>query len=91
MPVALTIDSLSEVPVNSTTLNLACQGEILGRIEHVKFAFLTQSGTPIGRARGSSRGWARAATGEAGPASITDVPGTRCWLRGTAGETRSRF
>jgi hypothetical protein len=45
---ALTIDSLSEDPVNSTTLNPTCQGQILGGIEHVNFAFLPQSGTPIG-------------------------------------------
>jgi hypothetical protein len=29
-------------------LNLTCQGEILGGIEYVNLAFLTQSGTPIG-------------------------------------------
>ncbi|HEY5988265.1 MAG TPA: hypothetical protein VIV12_18095 [Streptosporangiaceae bacterium] len=30
-------------------MNPACQGEILGGIEYVNFAFLTQSGRPSGR------------------------------------------
>ena len=45
---ALTIDSLSEDPVNGTTLNQTCQNQILGGIEYVNFAFLTRSGSPIG-------------------------------------------
>jgi hypothetical protein len=45
---ALTIDSLSENPINGTTLNKTCQNEILGGTEYVNFAFLTHSGTPIG-------------------------------------------
>jgi hypothetical protein len=45
---ALTIDSLSEDPVNGLDLNRTCQGEILGGIEYVNFAFLTHSGKPIG-------------------------------------------
>jgi hypothetical protein len=45
---ALTIDSLSEDPINGTTLNRTCQDEILGGIEYVNFAFLTHSGHPIG-------------------------------------------
>jgi hypothetical protein len=108
---ALTVDSLSEDPVNGITLNPACQGEIRGGFEYVSFVFLTRSGTPIGppnplhltrlrraagqlpgrlvelgiaggrglrRARGGSCGRARAAAGDAGPASNTDLPGTRC-------------
>ncbi len=127
MPVtgaALAIDSLPEDPVNGTTLNPACQGEIPGGIEYVNFVFLTQSG-PIGppnplqfnpamsgrrtsfpaghlpnlalpgrgvrRARGGSRGRARAAAVGAGPASNKNIPGTRCRPRDTAAETRSRF
>lgn len=45
---ALTIDSLSEDPVNGTTLNTACQNSVLGGLEYVNFAFLTRSGRPIG-------------------------------------------
>lgn len=45
---ALTIDSLSEDPVNGTTLNTTCQNEILGGIEYVNFAYLTYSGRPQG-------------------------------------------
>ena len=45
---AMTIDSLSEDPVNGTTLNQTCQNQILGGIEYVNFAFLTRSGSPIG-------------------------------------------
>lgn len=45
---ALTIDSLSQDPVNGANLNRTCQGEILGGTEYVNFAFLTHSGTPIG-------------------------------------------
>jgi hypothetical protein len=46
--VALTIDSLSENPINGTTLNAACQSQILGGIEYVNFAFLTLDGKPLG-------------------------------------------
>jgi hypothetical protein len=46
--VALTIDSLSEDPVNGTTLNATCQNEILGGIEYVNFAYLTKTGVPQG-------------------------------------------
>jgi hypothetical protein len=45
---ALNIDSLSEDPVNGTTLNTTCQNSILGGVEYVNFAFLTKSGKPIG-------------------------------------------
>jgi hypothetical protein len=45
---ALTIDSLSQDPINGTILNQTCQNEILGGEEYVNFAFLTRSGTPIG-------------------------------------------
>jgi hypothetical protein len=45
---ALTIDSLSEDPVNGTTLNPTCQGSVLGGTEYINFAFLTKSGKPIG-------------------------------------------
>jgi hypothetical protein len=45
---ALTIDSLSENPINGTLLNRTCQNQILGGTEYVNFAFLTHSGTPIG-------------------------------------------
>jgi hypothetical protein len=45
---ALTIDSLSEDPVNGTMLNTACQNQILGGLEYVNFAFITRSGHPIG-------------------------------------------
>jgi hypothetical protein len=45
---ALTIDSLSEDPVNGATLNPACQAKILGGTEYINFAFLTRSGKPIG-------------------------------------------
>ena len=45
---AMTIDSLSEDPVNGTTLNPTCTGEILGGTEYVNFAFLTRSGKPVG-------------------------------------------
>ena len=108
---ALTIDSLSEDPVNGITLNPAYQGETHGGFEYVGFVFLTRSGTPIGppnplqfnsatsgggpasrqacrtwpcrgrgvrRGRGGSCGRARAAAGDTGPASNTDLPGTRC-------------
>jgi hypothetical protein len=46
---AMTIDSLSEDPVNGTNLNTTCQNEILGGEEYVNFAFLTKNGKPIGR------------------------------------------
>jgi hypothetical protein len=45
---ALNIDSLSEDPINGTTLNTACQNQILGGVEYINFAFLTKSGTPVG-------------------------------------------
>jgi hypothetical protein len=45
---ALNIDSLSENPINGTSLNTACQNQILGGTEYVNFAFLTRTGTPIG-------------------------------------------
>jgi len=45
---AMTIDSLSEDPVNGTTLNTACQNQVLGGVEYVNFAFLTKGGKPIG-------------------------------------------
>jgi hypothetical protein len=45
---AMTIDSLSEDPVNGTTLNPTCTNQILGGTEYVNFAFLTHSGKPIG-------------------------------------------
>lgn len=46
--VALTIDSLSEDPINGHTLNPGCQAKILGGLEYINFAFLTMNGTPIG-------------------------------------------
>jgi hypothetical protein len=46
--VAMTIDSLAEDPINGTTLNTACQKQILGGIEYVNFAFLTLDGKPLG-------------------------------------------
>lgn len=46
--VALNIDSLSENPVNGTTLNPTCTGEILGGTEYVNFAYLTDNGIPVG-------------------------------------------
>jgi hypothetical protein len=46
--VALNIDSLSENPINGTTLNAACQSQILGGVEYVNFAFLTLDGKPLG-------------------------------------------
>jgi len=45
---ALTIDSLSEDPVNGTVLNSTCQSQILGGIEYVNFAYLTRNGVPQG-------------------------------------------
>jgi hypothetical protein len=45
---ALTIDSLSENPINGTTLNSTCTNQILGGTEYINFAFVTRSGTPIG-------------------------------------------
>ena len=45
---ALNIDSLSEDPINGTTLNSTCQSEILGGVENVNFAYLTHDGKPIG-------------------------------------------
>src|SRR5258708_17917118 len=46
--VALNIDSLSENPINGTTLNAACQSRILGGVEYINFAFLTLDGKPLG-------------------------------------------
>lgn len=46
--VALTIDSLSENPINGTTLNSACQAQVLGGVEYTNFAFLTLDGKPLG-------------------------------------------
>ena len=46
--VALNIDSLSENPINGTTLNPSCQSRILGGIEYINFAFLTLDGKPLG-------------------------------------------
>jgi hypothetical protein len=43
---ALTIDSLSEDPVNGTTLNSNCANSILGGLEYVNFAYLTKTGVP---------------------------------------------
>ncbi|HXP18676.1 MAG TPA: hypothetical protein VN840_03410 [Streptosporangiaceae bacterium] len=45
---ALNIDSLSENPINGTTLNPTCQSQILGGTEYVNFAFLTKDGKPVG-------------------------------------------
>ena len=45
---ALTIDSLSEDPINGTTLNAGCQAQILGGLEYVNFAYLTRTGVPQG-------------------------------------------
>jgi hypothetical protein len=46
--VALNIDSLSEDPINGTTLNSTCQSQVLGGVEYINFAFLTLNGTPLG-------------------------------------------
>jgi hypothetical protein len=46
--VALTIDSLSEDPIDGTTLNPTCTSEIGGSIEYVNFAYLTLNGVPLG-------------------------------------------
>jgi hypothetical protein len=46
--VALTIDSLSENPINGTSLNATCQSQLLGGVEYVNFAFLTLDGRPLG-------------------------------------------
>jgi hypothetical protein len=48
--VALNIDSLSEDPINGTTLNAPCQAQLLGGIEYINFAFLTLDGKPLGPA-----------------------------------------
>jgi hypothetical protein len=45
---ALNIDSLSEDPINGTTLNSTCQSQLLGGIEYINFAFLTLDGKPLG-------------------------------------------
>jgi hypothetical protein len=44
--VAMTIDSLSENPVNGTQLNGGCANKV--GLEYVNFAYLTHSGTPQG-------------------------------------------
>jgi hypothetical protein len=46
--VALNIDSLSENPINGTTLNTTCQHQLLGGIEYINFAYLTLDGKPLG-------------------------------------------
>jgi len=43
---ALTIDSLSQDPVNGTSLNTTCANSILGGLEYVNFAYLTKNGVP---------------------------------------------
>jgi hypothetical protein len=43
---ALNIDSYSSNPVSGQSLNSTCQGEIVGGVEYINFAFLTLSGTP---------------------------------------------
>jgi hypothetical protein len=43
---ALNIDSYSANPVSGQSLNSTCQGEIVGGVEYINFAFLTLSGTP---------------------------------------------
>jgi hypothetical protein len=45
---AMTIDSLSEDPIQGHVLNQACQAEILGGLEYVNFAYVTLSGRPQG-------------------------------------------
>jgi hypothetical protein len=93
---ALTIDSLSEDPVNGTTLNPVCHGDIRGGIGYVSFVFLTRSSTPSGppnplqfnsatpggaASRQALPNLALPGTGcrwRPGPASSTDLPGTRC-------------
>jgi len=46
--VALNIDSLSEDPINGTTLNPSCQSQLLGGIEYINYAYLTLDGKPLG-------------------------------------------
>jgi hypothetical protein len=46
--VAMTIDSLSEDPINGTALNPTCTAEIGGSVEYVNFAYLTTNGVPNG-------------------------------------------
>ena len=46
--VAMTIDSLSEDPINGLNLNPTCQAKLLGGQEYVNYAFLTLNGSPIG-------------------------------------------
>jgi hypothetical protein len=46
--VAMTIDSLSENPIDGTTLNPTCTNLIGGSIEYVNFAYLTLDGAPLG-------------------------------------------
>src|SRR5579863_5224746 len=41
---ALNIDSLSENPVNGTTLNPTCQSQLTGGVEYINFAFITRNG-----------------------------------------------
>ena len=45
---AMNVDSLSEDPVSGTTLNTACQNQVLGGVEYINFAYLTKNGKPIG-------------------------------------------
>ena len=108
---ALTVDSLSEDPVNGITLNPACRArsvagssasascyspdparpsgrrtrcnltwprraadQLPGRLAELGIA----GGRGLRRARGGRCGRAQAAAGDAGPASNTDLPGTRC-------------
>jgi hypothetical protein len=77
---ALAIDSLSEVPVEGTTLNPSCQGEIRGGIECVNFAFLTQSSTPIGCPNPLLFNPAMSGRGTSFPAGLpkSALPGARC-------------
>lgn len=45
---AMTIDSLSENPIQGTNLNQTCQAKILGGEEYTNFAYLTRNGEPQG-------------------------------------------
>jgi hypothetical protein len=47
---ALNIDSLSQNPVNGTSLNSTCANSILGGVEYINFAFITLSGKSQGPA-----------------------------------------
>ncbi len=48
--IALNIDSLSEDPVNGTTLNSTCASHITGGLEYINFAFITKNGQSQGPA-----------------------------------------